>query len=79
MNIDPAQTPDEAVEAAAQAAYNKWRAQIMAEEHDTMDEDMLDDVAPQWNDLGSNQQDWIDQARAAIAAALSQEKPNADS
>ncbi len=57
--------PDEALEAAAKDAYNTWRDKIRIEERDSMDADMLDEVAPEWDDLGSNRQDWIAQTRAA--------------
>lgn len=62
--------PPAALEAAAKAAYNKWRDKIRAEERDTMDADMLDACAPEWDDLGRNQQDWIEQTRAACLAML---------
>jgi len=65
------QIPDEVVEAAARAAYERWCETIRKRETDTAGIELVDDLCPPWDDLGDEgKADWLDQARAAIAAGL---------
>jgi hypothetical protein len=58
------QIPDEVVEAAARAAHDVWRRQASVG-------DDIAEYAP-WHEMSADLQDeYLDQARAAIAAALS--------
>ena len=63
--INPAQIPDEVVEAAAKAEYEVWR-------HDCAGELDLDlEMYRLWDQLEPDEQErWCGQSRAAIAAAL---------
>ncbi len=68
--IDP-RIPDEAVEAAAKAAYELWCETIRKHETDTFGSEIMDDLYQSWDDFGGEvKADWLDQARAAIAAAI---------
>jgi hypothetical protein len=63
MQIDLKMIPPEVVEAAARAAHDVWRRQASVG-------DDIAEYAP-WHEMSADLQDeYLDQARAAIAAAL---------
>jgi NAD dependent epimerase/dehydratase family enzyme len=71
MTVDQTMIPPEVLEAAAKAAYEKWAEQLHEREADTVGTDLLDDLCLAWDEIeAETKAEWLDQARAAIAAGL---------